>query len=195
MFVQICFQHLEFFGRKDVDILAFPAARKSALCLNDPSFTSHGQDIVGIEQFLCPAVVVVYNGANAMELGFLNEYEQIKGAVWCPGTGQSGFNALGRILSGEVNPSGKTSDTFVADLTATPTWNNFGIMYYDNMDEFAVTQMSATGEEETNLPSFVNYVEGIYVGYKFYETAAAEGLINYDETVVYPLCRRYLCRI
>ena len=131
-------------------------------------------------------VVVVYNGANAMELGFLNEYEQIKGAVWCPGTGQSGFNALGRILSGEVNPSGKTSDTFVADLTATPTWNNFGIMYYDNLDEFAVTQMSATGEEETNLPSFVNYVEGIYVGYKFYETAAAEGLINYDETVVYP---------
>ena len=131
-------------------------------------------------------VVVVYNGANAMELGFLNEYEQIKGALWCPGTGQSGFNALGSILSGEVNPSAKTSDTFVADLTATPTWNNFGIMYYDNMDEFNVVSVGGTGEEEVSTPSFVNYVEGIYVGYKFYETAAAEGLINYDETVVYP---------
>ena len=131
-------------------------------------------------------VVVVYNGANAMELGFLNEYEQIKGALWCPGTGQSGFNSLGSILSGEVNPSAKTSDTFVADLTATPTWNNFGIMYYDNMDEFNVVSVGATGEEEVSTPSFVNYVEGIYVGYKFYETAAAEGLINYDETVVYP---------
>lgn len=131
-------------------------------------------------------VVVVYNGANAMELGFLNEYEQIKGALWCPGTGQSGFNALGSILSGEVNPSAKTSDTFVADLTATPTANNFGTMYYDNMDEFNVVSVGATGEEETSTPSFVNYVEGIYVGYKFYETAAVEGLINYDETVVYP---------
>ena len=131
-------------------------------------------------------VVVVYNGANAMELGFINEYEQIKGALWCPGTGQSGFNSLGSILSGEINPSAKTSDTFVADLTATPTWNNFGIMYYDNMDEFNVVSVGATGEEEVSTPSFVNYVEGIYVGYKFYETAAEEGLINYDETVVYP---------
>ena len=131
-------------------------------------------------------VVVVYNGANAMELGFINEYEQINGALWCPGTGQSGFNSLGSILSGEINPSAKTSDTFVADLTATPTWNNFGIMYYDNMDEFNVVSVGATGEEEVSTPSFVNYVEGIYVGYKFYETAAEEGLINYDETVVYP---------
>ncbi len=131
-------------------------------------------------------VVVVYNGANAMELGFIDEYEQIKGALWCPGTGQSGFNALGRILSGEVNPSGKTSDTFVADLTATPTANNFGSFFYDNTEEFNMQQAGFTGEEETVAPSFVNYVEGIYVGYRFWETAAEEGLINYDESVVYP---------
>ena len=132
-------------------------------------------------------VVVVYNGANAMELGFINEYSQIKSAIWCPGTGQSGFEALGEIVAGTVNPSGKTSDTFVADLTATPTWNNFGNFKYDNMDEYAYTSNNFfTGAEETALPSFVNYVDGIYVGYRFYETAAAEGLINYDETVVYP---------
>lgn len=131
-------------------------------------------------------VVVVYNGANAMELGFIDEYEQIKGALWCPGTGQSGFNALGRILSGEVNPSGKTSDTFVADLTATPTANNFGSFFYDNTEEFNMQQAGFTGEEETVAPSFVNYVEGIYVDYRFWETAAEEGLINYDESVVYP---------
>ena len=58
---------------------------------------------------------------------------------------------------------------------------------YDNMDEYAVVNTDfATGAEKTALPSFVNYVEGIYVGYKFYETAAAEGLIDYDSTVVYP---------
>lgn len=132
-------------------------------------------------------VIVVYNGANAMELGFINEYSQIKSAIWCPGTGQSGFEALGEIVAGTVNPSGKTSDTFVADLIATPTWNNFGYFKYDNMDEYAYTSNNfKTGEEETALPSFVNYVDGIYVGYRFYETAAAEGLINYDDTVVYP---------
>ena len=131
-------------------------------------------------------VIVVYNGANAMELGFVNEYSQIKAAIWCPGTGQSGFEALGEIVAGTVNPSGKTSDTFVADLTATPTYNNFGNFIYDNMDDFAYTSTGFTGVETTTLPSFVNYVDGIYVGYRFYETAAAEGLIDYDKTVLYP---------
>ena len=87
------------------------------------------------------------------------------------GPGQTGFNALGEILAGGVNPSAKMVDTYVYDLTQTPTWNNFGSMFYDNMDEFAV---------DGAVPSFVNYVEGIYVGYKFYETAAAEGLIDCD---------------
>lgn len=131
-------------------------------------------------------VIVVYNGANAMELGFVNEYSQIKAAIWCPGTGQSGFEALGEIVAGTVNPSGKTSDTFVADLTATPTYNNFGNFIYNNMDDFAYTATGFTGVETTTLPSFVNYVDGIYVGYRFYETAAAEGLIDYDKTVLYP---------
>ncbi|MDY5502648.1 MAG: glycoside hydrolase family 3 N-terminal domain-containing protein, partial [Gemmiger sp.] len=126
-------------------------------------------------------VVVVYNGANAMELGWVKDYSQIKSVIWCAGTGQSGFNALGSILCGDVNPSGRSIDTFVYDLTKTPTWNNFGNFIYDNMDEFAATSFGA----ET-IPAFVNYVEGIYVGYKFYETAAVEGLIDYDKTVVYP---------
>ena len=128
-------------------------------------------------------VIVVYNGANAMELGWVKDYSQIKSVVWCAGTGQSGFNALGSILCGDVNPSGRTIDTFVYDLTKTPTWNNFGNFNYTNMDEFVVPASKFSSEA---VPSFVNYVEGIYVGYKFYETAAAEGLIDYDKTVVYP---------
>ena len=129
-------------------------------------------------------VVVVYNGANAMELGWVKDYSQIKSVVWCAGTGQSGFNALGSILCGDVNPSGRTIDTFVYDLTQTPTANNFGNFTYTNMDEF---KANSFGTEV--VPAFVNYVEGIYVGYKFYETAAAEGLIDYDKTVVYPFGR------
>ena len=131
-------------------------------------------------------VVVIINATNAMELGFLADYG-VDAAIFCPAPGQNGFLALGQILDGEVNPSGRTVDTFVYDLTATPNWNNFGKFAYDNMNEHAyVSSTWWTQGEVTALPQFVNYVEGIYVGYKFYETAAAEGLINYDETVVYP---------
>ena len=127
-------------------------------------------------------VIVLYNGANPFELGFVEDYEQIQSVIWCAGTGQGGFNGLGNILNGTVNPSGRLIDTFVYDLTTTPTWNNFGAFYYDNAEEFF-----AEGSFNKNAtPAFVNYVEGIYVGYKFYETAAAEGLIDYDATVQYP---------
>ena len=127
-------------------------------------------------------VVVVYNGANTMELGFVDEYAQIKSVLWCPGTGQSGFNALGSILAGTVNPSGKTADTFVYDLTATPTWNNFRAFSYTNADEFAAAGFMI----KSTTPRFINYNESIYVGYRFYETAAAEGVIDYATTVQYP---------
>ena len=131
-------------------------------------------------------VIVLINTNNAMELGFLEEYG-VDAAVYTPCPGQNGFDAVGLVLAGEVNPSGKTVDTFLYDLFNTPISNNFGQFMYDNMDEYAVVSTNfSTGEEVTAMPSFVNYVEGIYVGYKFYETAAAEGLIDYDSTVVYP---------
>lgn len=129
-------------------------------------------------------VILVVNSANTMELGIANEYDQIKGVLLVPGTGQNGFDALGQILTGKVNPSGRTVDTFVADLTATPTYNSFNVFQYDNMDEFRISDSDPY--MPGNLPHFVNYNEDIYVGYKFYETAAAEGLINYDDAVVYP---------
>ena len=131
-------------------------------------------------------VIVLINTNNAMELGFLEEYG-VDAAVYTPCPGQNGFDAVGLVLAGEVNPSGKTVDTFLYDLFNTPIANNFGQFMYDNMDEYAVVSTNfSSGEEVTAMPSFVNYVEGIYVGYKFYETAAAEGLIDYDSTVVYP---------
>lgn len=129
-------------------------------------------------------VILVYNGANTMELQIADEYEQIKSVLWVPGTGQNGFNALGEILSGEVNPSAKTADTFVRDLTVAPSWNNFGDYEYDNMDEFVISESDPYVPGA--LPHFVNYTDGIYVGYKFYETAAEEGLIDYEELVQYP---------
>lgn len=130
-------------------------------------------------------VIVVYNGANQFELGFADEYPQIKSVVWCPGTGNVGFNALGKVFSGEVNPSGKTPDTFIYDMTTAPWWNNAEKTEYTNLADLAVEGMNA-GTAQVYVPAFTNYVEGIYVGYKYYETAAQEGAIDYDKTVQYP---------
>lgn len=130
-------------------------------------------------------VIVVYNGANQFELGFADEYPQIKSVVWCPGTGNVGFNALGKVFSGEVNPSGKTPDTFIYDMTTAPWWNNAEKTEYTNLANLAVEGMNA-GTAQVYAPAFTNYVEGIYVGYKYYETAAQEGAIDYDKTVQYP---------
>ena len=130
-------------------------------------------------------VALVYNGANPMELGFVEDYPQIRSVLWCPGTGQTGFNALGNILTGAVNPTGRTVDTFLYDLTNAPSmWNSCDFFQYENMDEFFVEDEEAPGTGWT--PFFVNYVESIYVGYKFYETAAQEGLFDYYDVVQYP---------
>lgn len=115
-------------------------------------------------------VVVVYNGTNTFELGWVDEYDSIKSVLLMPAPGERGFDALGEVLSGTVNPSGHLTDTYLYDLTQAPSFNNFGGYSYENPEEF----------------TFVNYVEGIYSGYKFFETASEEGLINYDETVQYP---------
>jgi len=130
-------------------------------------------------------VVVVINANNAMELGWVNDYEQIGAVILAPGTGASGMAALGDILNGTVNPSGRTVDTYVYDLTKTPYYNNIGNFTYNN-----VTDLQAVLTEKDpayqGVVSFVNYAEGIYVGYKFYETAAEEKLIDYGEHVLFP---------
>lgn len=118
-------------------------------------------------------VVVLFNTTNNMEMGFLEDYGCIKAALYAGLPGQSGALAIPRILCGEVNPSGRTADTLAYDY-------------------------------QTNNPSYVNgryvnssmvYQEGIYVGYKWYETADEEGFFGnvtnnygtgYDAVVQYP---------
>ena len=130
-----------------------------------------------------PNVTVVVNCSNSFNLTFVEDYPQIKSVIWAPSQGHVGFTALGEIVAGAVNPSGRLVDTYVRDFRMTPWWNNFGDFNYTNMDEFAATTSFGGGAV---IPSFVNYVEGIYVGYRFFETAAAAGAINYDEYVQYP---------
>ncbi len=143
------------------------------------------EDLVNLVCSQFENVVVVYNGANPLELGWTEEHKEIKGVLLCAGAGATGFNALGNILSGNVNPSGKTTDTWLKDLHAAPYIQNIGHFAYTNTKDVS-DAAKAAWERADGIVSFVNYAEGIYVGYRFYETAAEEGLINYDDTVLYP---------
>lgn len=130
-------------------------------------------------------VVVVINANNPMELGWVEDYENIGSVLLVPGTGATGMAALGEILNGSVNPSGKTVDTYVYDLMSTPTYNNYGNFSYTNVDDLKEAIYAADESYQGGM-AFVNYVEDIYVGYKFYETAAEEGFLNYEEHVQFP---------
>ena len=130
-------------------------------------------------------VAVVYNSAYTFELGFINDYPQIKSVIWAPGPGNVGFSALGEIMNGSINPSGKTNDTFVYEIDKAPYFNNAEKTDYANMLDMTVEGMNA-GVPTNYSPAFINYVENIYVGYKFYETASQDGVIDYEKTVQYP---------
>ena len=142
------------------------------------------KDMIELAKKTSTKTVVVINAANAFQLGDLQDDPEIDAIVWAIPGGQVGFNALGRILDGEVNPSAKTPDTFPRDIKSGPAANNFGDFQYTNMTEFAQDDPFNKGTQ--TQPSFVNYNDSIYVGYRWYETAAAEGVIDYGNEVVYP---------
>ena len=129
-------------------------------------------------------IVVVCNTANAMELNFLNdEAYGVDAALWVGCIGDQGAESVAATLAGEVNPSGRLIDTYVSDLTKDPSYQNFDDTYYSNVD-------GTIGGYESGC--FNEYEEGIYVGYRYYETAAAEALVgnyegfDYDSAVIYP---------
>jgi beta-glucosidase len=139
-------------------------------------------------------VVILLNTAAAMELGELQNDSAIDAILWFGYDGTSGLTALGEILKGETNdgqkisPSGKTVDIYPADFTKDPTWNNFGGALgapNNKISGDAYYVPSGRAPKDTKV-YFTDYEEGIYYGYRYYETAHAEGFINYDEAVVYP---------
>lgn len=126
--------------------------------------------------------VLVVNSNAAVELGWLADFPNIKSVLIVPTTGTYGAESLANILSGAVNPSGRTVDTYAADASASPAAQNFGDYQYL--------------DESGNLTkyNYVSYEEGIYVGYRYYETRYEDAVLNqgnagdfnYDSEVCYP---------
>lgn len=123
-------------------------------------------------------VVLVVNSNAALELGWVEDYESIKSVIYAP----DGLYALPGILTGKINPSGRTVDTFAADAMASPAAQNFGDYAYVNEDGTFTKY------------NYISYAEGIYVGYKYYETRYEDvvlgqgnaGDFDYAEEVCYP---------
>ncbi|MCP1639473.1 beta-glucosidase [Streptococcus gallinaceus] len=159
-------------GDKDKHYLELQNVEKEMLAMVEKNFSK---------------VIVVVNSSNAMELGFLKD-QGVDAALWIGGSGLSGLTAIGEILKGDVNPSGRLVDTYAYDLESNPTyWNTGDFSYLDS--EF---ERQGWAGKETRLQKFVNYQEGIYVGYRYYETrfvnneTGATDEAAYDKTVQYP---------
>ena len=128
-------------------------------------------------------VVVVFNTPSSFEATFLKDSayaafaDKIDAAVWIGFTGSNGITALGEILNGEVNPSGRLVDTWAADFTKNPSFVNFGTgCLPDTTDKY-----------DGGMYYSVDYEEGIYVGYRYYETRGeTDGEEWYNANVVYP---------
>lgn len=129
-------------------------------------------------------VVVVFNTPSSFEAIFLKDSayaafaDKIDAAVWIGFTGSNGITALGEILNGDVNPSGRLVDTWAADFTKNPSFVNFGTgCLPDTTDKY-----------DGAMYYSVDYEEGIYVGYRYYETRGeTDGEEWYNANVVYPL--------
>lgn len=126
--------------------------------------------------------VVILNTASALNLGWLEQFPNIKSVLFVPSTGRYGTDSLADIFAGEVSPSGKTVDTFEANSLNSPAAQNYGDYQYIDGDG------NLTGY------SYVSYAEGIYVGYRYYETRYEDAVLgqgnagdfDYDSEVVYP---------
>ena len=164
-------------------------------------------------------VFIVINSSSPMEMEEFQNDDDISGIIWLGRPGETGCIAFGRVVSGEINPSGSCVDEWYADFTADPTWYNFGTntqmtntKYGKGAYTAALTKTTdgkwvsiATGQEVTSSPddknlNIVDYDEGIYLGYKYYETyyyerynaattpeekAAAQQW--YEDAVTYPM--------
>ncbi len=140
-------------------------------------------DVLNMVKENFDTVIVLVNSTNAMELGWLEE-DGIDAALWIGCLGSTGANAVGEVLAGIVNPSGRTSDTFAYEVESAPSYYSLGDYDYTNVEWTNTSPIAASADPDNY--HYVDYIEGIYVGYRYYETAAADGFIDYDATVQYP---------
>ncbi|HEM5162713.1 TPA: glycoside hydrolase family 3 protein [Streptococcus suis] len=127
--------------------------------------TSNEEKLIKYAKENFDKVVLVINSANPIDLGFIEDEEYgVDAALWIGNPGQDGLYALADILNGTINPSGKLVDTYAYDQTGSPAFVNFGL--------------NSVESDDPRGTNYVVYQEGIYVGYKYYETRYEDSVLN-----------------
>jgi len=140
-------------------------------------------------------IVVLLNSSNALQLDFVDQYG-IDAVLWIGDVGMTGSLGVADILAGNVNPSGRIVDTFMKDNHSAPAMENFGAYLWTNGTEYD----TASGQNNTDPGvqkanrDYVVYQEGIYVGYRYFETRYEDSVLgqgnsgdwNYDDCVAFP---------
>lgn len=163
-------------GLEGNDMWALPYENDAAQ--HSLQLTTQEKSMIEFAKANCDKVVVICNFSNIMEIGELQNDSGIDAILWVGNPGAKGLQALTEILVGDVNPSGRTVDIWIADQSKDPGFVNVLNGTYGNAD--MVSQ------------NYYEYEEGIYMGYRYYETAAAEAAagnysgFDYDSQVVYP---------
>lgn len=130
------------------------------------------KDLLGFAKENFSHTIVLVNSPNAMELGFLDSAEYgVEACLWIGEPGEAGVVGVGTLLTGRNCPSGRLVDTYAYDVTTNPT-------YYNNDDNRYANCMSAGTTGTASNQTFYQYEEGIYVGYRYFETAAAMGYFD-----------------
>ena len=147
------------------------------------------------EQGTFKKIVVLLNSSNALQLDFVDDYG-IDAVMWIGDVGMTGIRGVADILAGKVNPSGRIVDTFLKDNHSSPAMQNFGAYKYTNGADYDVATAQSNLDAGINKcnQDYVVYAEGIYVGYRYYETRYEDyvlnrgnaGNYNYDADVAFP---------
>ena len=140
-------------------------------------------------------IVVLLNSSNTLQLDFVDDYG-IDAVLWIGDVGMTGINAVADILAGKINPSGRIVDTFLKDNHSSPAMQNFGAFPYTNGADYNVATAQNNTDPGINKCNrdYVVYAEGIYVGYRYYETRYEDFVLNqgnagdydYDSDVAFP---------
>ncbi len=150
-------------------VLSNDVVESSDSSLEALKLTANRRELIRIVAEHFDHVIIIVNVGNASELGIVDEYDSIEAVVWTGIPGTQGCISLGKVLTGAINPSGRLVDTYAYDVSSAPASENFGDYQYDNLNM-----------------AFINYNEGIYIGYRYYETRYVDDEAGYWKAVQYP---------
>lgn len=155
----------------------------------DPlGLSNRERDMIKMAKAQSDKVIVLINSNSPMEIDEVKRDDGVDAILWIGTTGTYGMNAVPKLLDGTINPSGKLPDTYASDISVSPAAQNWGIFSYSNLDEIATKEedhitnnkdgWTAVSADNLRASAYTVYQEGIYTGYKYYETRYFDTVVN-----------------